>query len=679
MLAAPVASAQSSVAGEREQLVARLTLNSAAVLRAFQHRAAAEQQRAFEALSQKDAELTKALAEKALAQEARSTLEQELEIVTTDREALVQRLSQQDLEFAAETRALAEQFTGIVAQASPEKLTALTRFADGDRVGAFALLREIVAVENAARERAANAASARNLKDLLALASEMVLRGEESPEAMLGILEEILVLTPDDLEAILVYIASLKGSYRFDKALAAADSALAVTTDPWARMEIEGEALRARLRRQPVLEASDPFMQAVGAVQITDATAQRACSAAAGLASVELLFAMSEPLRRLAANCVDVYGASLHFSPEFFSYLRYLVGYHIKEGRYAEAERLLGLWDQNRLRFPDIEKFQLLSGTYTASEQFSRAQIAEGRGNTRPALHHYRNVLEQLEVLLPLFPEGDETEELRLTFAGVQAILQTYEGMPEQAAKAVDEAIGPPRAVTPEDVRNRPNFWAVRLVLLDRLAHLWMDAGDRAKAEEALDRARALAPLLSPEFPVKSELVYEHTSIAGCGVIGLAVTMTEMRLASGNAIDADQLKDFAGWERGSQSAPVFRNCYELPRLRGVLALAGAAESQGRRDEAKALLEGGLAAAGRYAEQEPDTFAWKQAKLAFRFRLAQVANNQSDRDAVIEEAKSLVSGLDRIGEETWISAMEKWSPGHPIDWSSDFRASGGVIN
>lgn len=129
--------------------------------------------------------------------------------VQAEKEALAVKIAEQDSAYAAELAAYRELMTGIVTQASPEKRTALERYASGDRLGAFPVLEQLTYAENAARDKAAETiaaeadarrrkANADNLRGLGAQALDMISRGEFAVDRAIPIWEQVTKLTPDD-------------------------------------------------------------------------------------------------------------------------------------------------------------------------------------------------------------------------------------------------------------------------------------------------------------------------------------------------------------------------------------------------------------------------------------------------------------------------------------------------
>lgn len=106
--------------------------------------------------------------------------------------ALREALARTELEqFRAEMR-------GMLASASPEKLLALERFGDGDRVGAWSVIQEITEAGIRARTAAVNEKSATELRELARLREVMRTNGEAKISDVLAILDKAVALNPQD-------------------------------------------------------------------------------------------------------------------------------------------------------------------------------------------------------------------------------------------------------------------------------------------------------------------------------------------------------------------------------------------------------------------------------------------------------------------------------------------------
>jgi tetratricopeptide (TPR) repeat protein len=118
-------------------------------------------------------------------EEAREAFAQRVEEVLTRAQGLEQRLQAYRVESQT-----------LVQQASPEKLDALQRFADGDRLGAWPVIDAITQTELKAIDRAANAAKATKLNHLAHLRWIMLDRGEATAADTMAVFEQLSDLEP---------------------------------------------------------------------------------------------------------------------------------------------------------------------------------------------------------------------------------------------------------------------------------------------------------------------------------------------------------------------------------------------------------------------------------------------------------------------------------------------------
>ncbi len=91
------------------------------------------------------------------------------------------------------------QTEAVVAKASPEKLAALQRFADGDRVGAWPVLQSLTAAEDAAPGATA-ASRAANARQLAQLRDEMRAHGEATTADVLALYDKANDLDPSNFK-----------------------------------------------------------------------------------------------------------------------------------------------------------------------------------------------------------------------------------------------------------------------------------------------------------------------------------------------------------------------------------------------------------------------------------------------------------------------------------------------
>ena len=120
----------------------------------------------------------------------------ELEPVIAERDRLKDDLAKRDEAFAVEIAEYQRQIAALVKTDNPALKEALQRFADGDRVGAFPVIEQIMRAEIAAAEAATAERAAASLRQLASLASDMRDRGEKTPADVIPIWEEAQLRTP---------------------------------------------------------------------------------------------------------------------------------------------------------------------------------------------------------------------------------------------------------------------------------------------------------------------------------------------------------------------------------------------------------------------------------------------------------------------------------------------------
>lgn len=120
-----------------------------------------------------EARLTRARAAADAAQGEARAVQAELEAARADFAQLVEGIASRDAAARAEIDTYRREAADMVARSNPEKLAALQRFADGDRVGAWPVIQEITERSVCARLRAANEAARADDDERARLAAEM--------------------------------------------------------------------------------------------------------------------------------------------------------------------------------------------------------------------------------------------------------------------------------------------------------------------------------------------------------------------------------------------------------------------------------------------------------------------------------------------------------------------------
>lgn len=172
--AAPIADQDAATA----DLVQRLVLDRAASLARVQKKADEREQQLLDQLESKDRTLRRTLKEAQAGGRQTAQLRTDLASVMAERMRLVEDLAQRDSVFKGELAEYRRLIAELANSPNPERRQALERYADGDRVGAFATLKELTRIEEAAGEKAVKLRAAARYREQAALAADMKDRGD---------------------------------------------------------------------------------------------------------------------------------------------------------------------------------------------------------------------------------------------------------------------------------------------------------------------------------------------------------------------------------------------------------------------------------------------------------------------------------------------------------------------
>lgn len=144
---------------------------------------------------------------------------------------LVGQTAERDALWAAERAGFRAEASATVAQATPEMLEALRRFADGDRVGAYPIIEALTEAEIRGRQTAANIRAAVQMRQLAERRAVMHANGEASTGDLLGVWMRAARLDPGDFNTQIQIrrLAELNGDQDLAMRAAASASALAKT------------------------------------------------------------------------------------------------------------------------------------------------------------------------------------------------------------------------------------------------------------------------------------------------------------------------------------------------------------------------------------------------------------------------------------------------------------------
>ena len=170
----PIADQDASTA----DLVQRLVLDRAASLARVQRKADEREQQLLDQLEGKDRTLRRALKEAQAGGRQTVQLRADLVGVMAERTRLVDELTRRDSVFKGELAEYRRLVAELANSPNPERRQALERYADGDRVGAFATLKELTRIEEAAGETAVKLRAAARYREQAALAADMKDRGD---------------------------------------------------------------------------------------------------------------------------------------------------------------------------------------------------------------------------------------------------------------------------------------------------------------------------------------------------------------------------------------------------------------------------------------------------------------------------------------------------------------------
>lgn len=673
---------------ERALLVDRLTLNSATTQRAFQSRAAEEQRRLYQQLSERDQQVSAALNDARTERSRRRRLEADLEAITADRRRLAEQLAQQDLEFAAERGALIEQFTGIVAAASPEKQAALRRFADGDRIGAFDVIADITYAENAARERAAAAVaraaaaeSVRNLETLIQLASQMVLYGEKSLQDVLVIEQQRLALDPSRLAYHLDVIDRLVFSDRFDEAIAAGDAARAIVADDWELMAVEEAILPARLVRQPYIEAMTPWFavhnrltadrEAVDAWRPDEIL--RYCDAASSVLSDANLVRLNANMRSLAVICADAIVKTQRFDGKLFEFWIALAQSAVDQRDYTQARRIIDLFRRYVAAFPELERFPMLSAGNGYRLGYLEAQMAIGEGHTELAGRLLGEVAVHADTVRSFTSDPAMMDEVDRSIMVLRGMTAFYAGDVALAQRLAVEGLGPPIPFSPDAVRLRPRFWNARMAMLGLVADYSLQLGDVETARDAIRRVTGLVTTVIGRLPPPQEEIRLDSEERLCTFFSVALSLTRLRQIDGDLEAAESLATLQGFETGLERMTLIDPCYPPLRIAAFIELGGIAAQQGRMELARQRLQFAQQLAEQNRAREPHILAWTEFALEARYRLAQLDADVAAIEVLRAETAAAQTDGRRFTPDTWWRDLAEWTPGEPIRWFAPARA------
>ena len=185
----------------------------------------------------------------------------------TEYAALCATVTSREASLRAEIEAYRAEALGLVTRATPERLAALQRFADGDRVGAWPVIEELMQASVRARMAAASSAAAGEVREVAGLREIMRANGEATSAQVLQLWDQAASLDPRHMDTQLQRAVLLLDLGQAPQARAAAESGLALAANDAERASantdlgriamVEGDLVRAK----SAFEAQLPWLR----------------------------------------------------------------------------------------------------------------------------------------------------------------------------------------------------------------------------------------------------------------------------------------------------------------------------------------------------------------------------------------------------------------------------------
>jgi tetratricopeptide (TPR) repeat protein len=181
--------------------------------------------------------------------------------------ALCAQVTSREASLHAEIEAYRAEALGIATRATPERLAALQRFADGDRVGAWPVIEELMQASVRARMAAAAGAAAGEVREVASLRAIMRANGEATSVQVLQLWDQAASLDPRHQDTQLERAVLLLDLGQLPQARAAAESALAQASNDGDRARANTELGRVAMvagdlaRAKSAFEAQLPWLR----------------------------------------------------------------------------------------------------------------------------------------------------------------------------------------------------------------------------------------------------------------------------------------------------------------------------------------------------------------------------------------------------------------------------------
>lgn len=667
-----------AIAGESSDAVTRrLVLTSAVVRQAYEQRAAASQFETFQRLAEVEKRLRESLRQGSANRQQIIDLKAEIDDVETQLQNAFSALAAKDNEFAIKLNALEAEMRGVVSAASPEKLALLERYANGDRTGVAAKLEELTYAENRAREVAAAKAGAENLKQLLVIKQDLLLRGEVGFPDLVKILQDIVRLDPADLESATLLISNLNTLRRFDEAADLVDATEDKITDPWERLDFEARVVDVRANVRSLDRAIIPVIRAFDAVERIKSFEEMASTQQSDYCRAVIttfnrvteIKYFNEQVIQILFRCYKVLGRDEQFILPLFSSL-------INFAEYAAEYRNIDLLEKIALPLIqlngdgtegyDYVRFILEFGKISAKVRYydligEKVDHSEFlRGNSIDSLEDFASNLLGPE----LFKE--QSASLLAEIAG----MQFHDGQLVEARALLQKAESMDTGPIPESSRADLDRWSFRVSIGSDLAKVCLDQQDLPCAERALERVRPIIRRLQVLRPLDDRTMFmRYTRSVYLELMDLALLSARLKLEQGHPAEADaRLLDVMAKLAPYMDEPWWREAWPVFRTQALILSGEIRAQQGQTDSARQQLGEALALAQAEAAKEPRVFFWKSYALQARFRAAQLDDDGSKAAGVRAEYDQLMeSGKVFDPHLLWVKDLLAWKPGRPARW------------
>jgi chromosome segregation ATPase len=193
---AEIVSAQNDTRAEIRALQADLTSQHAATVARERRLADDREERLFAELDRRDKLLRSQLRDLDRTRLEANSARSELDALIMERSRLVDEIAKRDHVYAAEIAEFRRQIAGLTETDNPALRAALERYADGDRVGAYPVIKDIIRAENSAAQVATNVRNSTRLREVAVLALDMKNHGEKTTAEVLAEWQEAQQLDP---------------------------------------------------------------------------------------------------------------------------------------------------------------------------------------------------------------------------------------------------------------------------------------------------------------------------------------------------------------------------------------------------------------------------------------------------------------------------------------------------